>query len=122
MSELLIRFISFGKGSFRSAAGGRFPAGRELSRFGCASRVSSFPLFPQESATLRCTALYGGRWCGVSWQIRRELCEPINYIFFGKGSFRSATGGRFPAGRELSRFGCASRVSNFPLFPQELFL
>ncbi|WP_430508284.1 hypothetical protein [Rossellomorea marisflavi] len=41
--------------SLRSAA---FPAGRQLSRFGCACRLSTLPLFPKESAVLRCTALF----------------------------------------------------------------
>ncbi|MEW4307855.1 hypothetical protein [Rossellomorea marisflavi] len=49
------------RGPFRFAAVGRFPAGRQLSRFGCACRVSTLPLFPRESAVLRCTALFGYR-------------------------------------------------------------
>ncbi|WP_367051889.1 hypothetical protein [Rossellomorea marisflavi] len=30
-----------------------------MSRFGCACRVSSLPLFPKESAGRRCIALFG---------------------------------------------------------------
>ncbi|WP_442636824.1 hypothetical protein [Rossellomorea marisflavi] len=44
--------------AFRFDAVGRFPAGSQLSRFGCASRVSTLPLFPKESAVLRSTALF----------------------------------------------------------------
>ncbi|WP_347320964.1 hypothetical protein [Rossellomorea sp. RS05] len=34
-------------------------SGSQLSRFGCACRVSILPLFPKESAGLRCIALCG---------------------------------------------------------------
>ncbi|WP_442636998.1 hypothetical protein [Rossellomorea marisflavi] len=35
-------------------------SGSQLSRFGCACRVSTLPLFPKESAGLRYIALCGG--------------------------------------------------------------
>ena len=40
--------------------GGSLSGGRQLSRFGCASRVSTLPLFPQESSRLRFNALLVG--------------------------------------------------------------
>jgi hypothetical protein len=57
---LLLKWRVIGVRAFRFAAVGRFPAGSQLSRFGCACRVSTLPLFPRESAVLRCTALFDG--------------------------------------------------------------
>ncbi|UKS64725.1 hypothetical protein [Rossellomorea marisflavi] len=95
-------------------------SGSQLSRFGCACRVSILPLFPRESSVLvlRCTALFDDGWVVFNVHLRLFFLLLEWRVVVG-GPFRSAAVGRFPAGSQLSRFGCACRVSTLPLFPRE---
>ncbi|MGG4548733.1 hypothetical protein ABER02_13125 [Rossellomorea marisflavi] len=45
--------------------GGSLSGGRQLSRFGCASRDSTLPLFPQESSRLRFNTLLVGMMVAI---------------------------------------------------------
>ncbi|MBV6684153.1 hypothetical protein [Rossellomorea sp. RS05] len=90
------------RGPFRFAAAGRFPAGRQLSRFGFACRVSNLPLFPRESAVLCCTALFGGSLIQFSTYkgFGEGYLYPIQHLWGSekRGAFRFAAGARFPRG------------------------
>ncbi|MEW4327700.1 hypothetical protein Q0N12_13590 [Rossellomorea marisflavi] len=83
--------------SFRFAVAGRFPAGSQLSHFGCACRVSTLPLFPRESAVLRCTSLFDDGWVGFNVQLCHFL-QQLEWRVVVERSFRFAATGRFPAG------------------------
>jgi hypothetical protein len=63
--KTLFYFIDYLIGFVPFRCGRPLSSGSQLSRFGCACRVSSLPLFPKESADLRCKALCGGREDGM---------------------------------------------------------
>ncbi|MDR4935492.1 hypothetical protein RGU11_03740 [Rossellomorea marisflavi] len=101
---LLLKMKVLGVRAFRFAAVDRFPAGSQLSRFGCACRVSILPLFPRESAVLRCTALFDDGWVVFNVHLRLFFLL-LKMKVLGVRVFRFAAVDRFPAGSQLSRFG-----------------
>ncbi|MCM2590861.1 hypothetical protein NDQ53_16285 [Rossellomorea marisflavi] len=92
-------------------------SGSQLSRFGCASRVSSLPLFPKESAALRCKALVVIERMVCSTSVLIGVKKFFYFIDYLIGFVPFRCGHLLSSGRVLSRFGCASRISSFPLFP-----
>ncbi|MBV6684184.1 hypothetical protein KV679_10735 [Bacillus sp. JRC01] len=113
---LLLKWRVIGVRAFRFATVGRFPAVSQLSRFG-ACRVLILPLFPRESAVLRCIALFDEGW-EVSCSIP-SLFPAFEVESNSSKSVPFRCGRPLSSGSQLSRFGCACRVSTLPLFPKE---